>query len=609
MKKRLIFMVLFTFLLIILSLDIVFGETVTSYNVKNCESFSVCDDDYYSGVEAAVKCSCYNCDSSGTCTQTCTWTVCTYGCSGGRCNSAPEPTGTTCGGYTCTGACTSTGGRDYGCKSSTECDFSDSWFCHCCSTKGCDAAGCTSRCPSICSTPSDGDTGGDTGGDEEDPCEVSTSCSGWSSCSYSGECAEVGSKSRTCTRTNADCTTSTWSESGTCHRSTHNKACTHNGVSGEGVCRDGTCRDCDDNSDYCDACRANTNSGYGSYVIPESDPNNKKCCGNKDNEHPSKLTEYWGGWACCNEATDCAINDTVCVNNLESDYSNEAMGNDAICVQGNLMSRTKILTMKLLEIAKNNNNDNHYVLFCDKEALNDKEDLENIENFCVLNLKNDNHEDTQIIIGAVFNPEHNFFESIENEDICNNVGTITNEFHQCTSNNIYYNPVAQITIYSDRTIPHVNDPSWFVSIKDLFENLIDRFFNTQLSLDPDYTYVREKNQTYRSLYINRIGTKAIRAVKEPAIKNNVEREIIIADYENFNENICNETEPETPAGKKDSYEDSKEKPKDFPKLFNVTANDVRCIGTDFNSYQLFVQSETKIEDPWISITSKLRPKP
>ena len=128
-------------------------------------------------------------------------------------------------------------------------------------------------------------------------------------------------------------------------------------------CRGNACVDCDLDLDICNKC-----SGQEFYSSLYSSSNNLRCCKNFNNanEWPMDITIQWGGIACCDQSNDCPISNTDCVNNLDSDYNIERMEADTICVDGNLMSRTKLISLQLLEIAKNKGS-SRYVLFCDEK--------------------------------------------------------------------------------------------------------------------------------------------------------------------------------------------------------------------------------------------------
>ena len=370
---------------------------------------------------------------------------------------------------------------------------------------------------------------------------------------------------------------------GTCTRdSQDDKRCNSN----NGVCMGGSCVDCDSTAEACVKC--------GGFLI------NNQCCGDGSGEYSKDLRNQFGGLACCSQQNQCAIADNSCVNNLESDYTNDKMINDSICLNGNLMSRTKFVALQLLNIT-NNKDVTNYVLFCDEkeDTLNkiygkDETEIKNVINTCVLSLKDANRKDQQIIIGAVLKPNNNLFELINTSTVCDDVED-KNEFQSCNGK-IYYNPKAYTVIFSTKEITNVMTPTFTVAIKEFFTNLINRFLNTTIGQNPDISYVTQKDERYTNLYLNRIGDRFIRAVKEPRVKDTQDVEVIIADYEGFEGDICTgETREAMERHKGKHY-----------KRFGVEEENYNCTKTD-EGYQMFFQNQT-FSDKWVDITAKLRPK-
>jgi len=356
--------------------------------------------------------------------------------------------------------------------------------------------------------------------------------SGWSG-GYSSECDESATQRRSCNNPSPSCGGAGCSgpSTRTITRDTDGKACSSN----QGVCRSGSCVDCDRNEQTCNLCN-------GNWI--EEEAGNGKCCENWNvpNEYTKYMVDEFGGNACCNEATDCAISDRVCVDNLESDYTNENMIDDSICVDGNLMSRTKFIALQLLEIAKNKGSQ-RYVIFCDdkesalNEILKESSEITNTNNFCVLSLKDGNGKDEQIIIGTTLNPESNFLNLVSSSNVCSNVNN-QNKFQVCKQNNIYYNPKAHAVLYSTQEITNVNTPTWTVALTEFLTDLVNKIMGTEFGQNSDISYINQREERYTNIYLNRIGNKVIRAIKEPRIKDNQEVEVILADYEGFEGNIC-----------------------------------------------------------------------
>ena len=201
------------------------------------------------------------------------------------------------------------------------------------------------------------------------------------------------------------------------------------------------------------------------------------------------------------------------------------------------------------------------------------------------------------MIGASLNQKSNLLSLISSISVCANVEN-KNEFQACNAEKtIYYNPMVHAVIFSTKEITNVKKPIWTVSLVEFLTDLINRILGTNYGQSADISYISQREERYTNLYVNRMGDKAIRAVKEPRIKSGNEVEVIIADYEGFAGNICTgQTD--------DKYEGISMG--NHNKRFGVTDANYNCSATS-EGYQMFLQNNT-FSDKWSDITAKLRPK-
>jgi len=609
-----------------------------SYPYTNPTAYSDCTKDCKKSSDSDTPC------TSSKSGAYCAWNSCPTGYTrtAGLCRSNPSSSYQCCipGSTTppttikpgCTDACHDSAGENYACGGG---------FCYCCQATGaCNTRnGCTlSACPSECgSNPPSLDVPSCVG-NEGSSCGAcgtgSVGCGG----SCDGDRGCIGSCPTTeelrCTNGKLE------------HRTRSAECCycpdfgpwhlkddctTH-----DAWCRSNSCVDCDNDESICSSCGS---SDF--YASIYSGSENQRCCRNLKVTGPGGANEYPfyddidqvnvakpGGWACCDERTDCAIADRTCVNNyyFNSDNISTIVDQEFICFNGNISTRTELIAIKLMELA-NKKDENNYILHCDKPelALNTitwkGQTIKNINNVCVLQVKD------RVYVGTSLNQNSNFLSIINTSDVCDNIQNTNDQYQVCKYNNFYYNPKTKSVIFSNKEITDlIPNSNVFVSLFNFFKNMFTgnvikitgrpvqeneqhgKYFSVIMSNYPgsnvnpidirsnfitqNHPYVSALNDRYNVFYLSVVDGKKILATRQPRkdTASGAAVEIILLDFYDES-NLCNA-----------NYQTSR-----IPKAANCTFTP-NPANTKIGISSLFMQNTSFSDKAWIDMTASLRPK-
>lgn len=383
-----------------------------------------------------------------------------------------------------------------------------------------------------------------------------------------------------CTAASADCPMDVFEAFGT--------TCSSGACDGAG-----DCGECDSNSGLC-----------GSVACKNSFFLGDICCGDDDNEYyNSRMGNIIdiGDGACCSFNTDCVYN-RLCYNEgkiyeldgeaydcnngewgivlkQKCDWNNENCDycdsdlkcltpqkqcinsgefiDEHYCENGEWTSRTKLISLQLLDISNQKSTDN-YTLFCDsyKNTLNYyqyliggvpvTQHLSEVNNFCILKLPE------QVIFGASLNVPINvggFIDALTGVSDCDNAIDIDDgKFHQCNggSSKAWYNDKIQSLIYSDKDI--LNNPPEFeinaweaflTFLKNPFQETFDFLFGLieqkpELGLY-DYKFI-ENTKDFSRIYLDKKNIRSIRGVTEKVEP--IGGEYLSVTYGMYRDDIC-----------------------------------------------------------------------
>ena len=197
-------------------------------------------------------------------------------------------------------------------------------------------------------------------------------------------------------------------------------------------------------------CRKNQESDYSSpSYFPGSD---KRCINGAWQDSPPKASPDGKTTGFCpgNQCYKGAAAANPCVNNGDTQKN-------YYCDNGNWLSRTRYVATQLLSIA---GNDDDYVMLCDKkEAVFNqvpKDLLTNLNiderSFCVIKIKTNAGASTKTIVGISVDenvkslPLGTVFGSIEN---CNLISIPTEDKYKKCTDNLLFNPLYNILLYSE----------------------------------------------------------------------------------------------------------------------------------------------------------------
>ncbi|MFH1399309.1 MAG: dockerin type I domain-containing protein [Candidatus Woesearchaeota archaeon] len=327
-------------------------------------------------------------------------------------------------------------------------------------------------------------------------------------------------------------------------------------------CLNGTCVEADSGREACTAC---------GFVWTENE-----CCGDDAQEF---VKTNWDGSqkGCCKTADSCLVNqkgDKNITNPLawfESKGPRCIASNqyilDYLCEQGVWTSRTQTVALQLLKKAKDTSADD-YVVFCDsyKNTLNYYDyDIEStnlvnakdilldqtcqfgsiefpcLNNFCVLT----DSAGKLRAFGSSLNPGVDLttlYSLLAYEGDCGNTLYSTdNQFHQCrgTGELWFNNQTASFVL--GKEVRETSQGSirltlvnWVNSFK---EWLISSFNSIVYSTYPSEKFLQNATQ-FNKIFMAKKGKRQILAKQENIVEKNVSREFLVAQYSNFDTDIC-----------------------------------------------------------------------
>jgi len=302
------------------------------------------------------------------------------------------------------------------------------------------------------------------------------------------------------------------------------------------------------------------------------------------------------GAACgfCPQDSQCLINPLAatgsqCINSGQ-------FSNDNYCDNGQWTTRTKLLALKLLKLKSAD-----YVLFCDKRenSLNalryltsSNQDastaLSNFDpnNFCVL--KNGN-----AVMGAV-SLNRNLSTSSGSINVfgasnCDSaIAFNDNQYHPCSSNNVWYNKGLNSIIFSSTALSISSDQEQTSFIVSIIQSIINSIKRLVVSPPYDESYLNGIKK-FQRLYMSMKGSKSIMGSMDFSGQQYLNA---VIKYQGFDDHICNFV---------DSYSGT-----------NADASSgIACRQEGTNFYVLVQGSQyTKLnpDNVWNDLTSKLRIK-
>jgi len=297
--------------------------------------------------------------------------------------------------------------------------------------------------------------------------------------------------------------------------------------------------------------------------------NSFRCFDGEWVESPVKIALIENKEGFCQSDTQCLVkvNGNFADNNntdlnpqciLDGQFIEIPGEDDNYCEGGIFTSRAKLLSLKLTDIAANND----HTIFCDNPAntlialdyqvgsqlninVQSIVDSDTTSNFCVLILEEGTNQ--QIIIGTPLTvplqDTNNNFLQILGLDDCQ----ITNDdlYHPCLDDNsdeVWYNDELQIIIYSDSLIPRIglNQNDLGISSTSLLQFLLDLFGIvigdvTTVPVAVQNEFIEDLGK-FERLYISKSGTREISGTIESGTGFRVKN--ILIEYSGFSTDIC-----------------------------------------------------------------------
>ena len=246
---------------------------------------------------------------------------------------------------------------------------------------------------------------------------------------------------------------------------------------------------------------------------------------------------------------------------------------DAYCQNSEWLSRTKLITLELLDIVNQDNvNRDDYTLFCDNyetvlNYLMYNEDngiaqdyftggsgdicgVDNdcVNNVCVLELGEPGSPGHQIIFGTSLNNHLTdgglpFIDNLEGipSSNCDDAVDYDGGFMSCDTLSVYFNNNTQSVIYSTGSIPlgGLNyERKFLLFLKNPFQrvfNFLLGVFEDEGSLD-DYDYI-QSTDNFDRLYMSKKGVKTIRGVTEKFTEP-INKEHMTIAYTCYERDVC-----------------------------------------------------------------------
>lgn len=297
--------------------------------------------------------------------------------------------------------------------------------------------------------------------------------------------------------------------------------------------------------------------------------------------------QYSGGY--CPKATQCFLwkpsaemlpVEDVCIDSGTFEiYKNELVGfgpESFYCYNGEWTTRTKALALKLLNLTDSNDD---YTLFCDKQERVLNPALENalrgldfdidstftfsnnINEFCVLNLKpNGDEENSMIVVGVSLNNgidepvdannELSFIELIKGPDLidyCSEVPEDSVDFVSCNDifNDVWYSSGLKSVIFTknDKEVLLAGPESFIDRTIEALKNVFAALGLITLPEPSDTSFVElaHFDKLYMSQDIDGERTKTIKAVRESRVKepgsDKLDTEMRV-EYNNYAVDVC-----------------------------------------------------------------------
>lgn len=275
------------------------------------------------------------------------------------------------------------------------------------------------------------------------------------------------------------------------------------------------------------------------------------------------------------------------------------------CDDGNWTTRTKLLALQLLDLAKNTYSED-YTLFCDyfEDTLNyynypslsgpitdyigtscyiDKVEIPCVNEFCVLRYGSNVAFGTSLNMPV--NDTSKSFLLVFNQDQahCNSYLNSNGNFDLC-GNNIWYNHNIQSVIYSRHTLGAISWDAAFLNYIKSPLNFIINFIMSYIHGKPDdYSFIANTNLLDR-LYAVRKGSKsAFVVMEENKYENGVYKDYVGVKYDGLGFDVCG-----------------------LVTTYDETASCFKQDSTYYIASQRIGSEISPVMDAWKDLTAKLR---